>query len=518
MSSKNTIKQKMLLVSLSTLMSRLLGIIREFLIGRYLGASAVSDVFFTAYKIPNTFRKIFAEGALSAAFVPSIVQTVRTKGRDGVGNIMSLAFLIFEGTLLLLSAFIMYYAADFIRLIASGFSEEQVIMATPWLRILMPFIFFISSSALLAGALQAVNHFFVPAFSPTLLNIVFILGALTCTYFNLPTTYLCWFILTGGLLQLLWHIAAYLKLEFGFSAIRWQNLQEFKPILIKFILCLPATGIEEISLFIDTNFASHLPSGSISLLNYAARFRGIPLGIFGVAISTILLPHFSKISTYAPKRLSFYLLESTKLIIWLMLPVALLMGFFAQDIFVTIFVSKKFSVAQAYQAAFILRISLIGLIALSLNKIMRNIFYSLHNTWTPAIISIAAITVNYIANNYLISIWQAPGLTLASSISSLVQCILFVLLLKYQFDIKIYGESIALFLGRYLAQLSLLTIPFLAAYYGICALITHYFASWTHILLETIVLWLWVGPLCGLLALAIYSSRRSFNIKLYFLD
>jgi putative peptidoglycan lipid II flippase len=201
-----------------------------------------------------------------------------------------------------------------------------------------------------------------------------------------------------------------------------------------------------------------------------------------------------------------------------MLPVALVMSFFADDIFLTIFLSKKFSLAQAYQAGFILRISLIGLIALSLNKIMRNIFYSLHNTWTPAIISIAAITINYIVNTYLIAVWQAPGLTLASSISSLVQCVLFVLLLRKQYDIKLYGESLALFLGRYSIQLALLGFPFFACYYAIYALISNCFEQWAPILLETIALWFWVGPLCGLLALALLSTRHRFNIKLYFLD
>lgn len=508
----------MLLVSGSTLVSRLLGVARELLWSRYLGVGILSDAFFTAYKIPNSLRKVFAEGALSAAFIPTIVQTVRLKGRDSVGELMAIAFLIFEGFVLIATSFAMYYADTIIHLIAGGFSETQIHIATPWLQILMPFIFFISSSALLAGALQSVNHFFVPAFSPALLNVFFIGGTIFCMAFQLPITYLCWFILGGGALQLLWHIATYIQLGFTWGPITLQGVKQFKSTLIKFILCLPATGVEELNLLINTSFASYLPVGSISLINYANRFAHLPQGVFGHAISTILLPHFSKISSYAPKRLSFYLLESAKLIVWFMLPVTIFMSLFASKIFITIYLSDKFTLSQAYQAGLILQIYLLGLICIALNKIMRIMFYSQHNTWVPTVISIASVGINYLANTYLATPLQAPGLALATLLSTITQSILFVFFLKTQFNLTLYCGQLMYFVARYILQLSLLFIPFGLVYYGIHTAIMHQSAYCSHLLLNTIAFWFWISPLCALFAWSIFKLRRSFNMHLHFID
>lgn len=516
MTSRQSIKQKMLLVSSSTLLSRILGVVRELLWSRYLGAGMLSDAFFTAFKIPNSLRKVFAEGALSAAFIPTIVQTVRAKGHTAVSELMSIAFLIFEGAVLIACAFAMYHAQTVIYYIAGGFSTQQIAMATPWLQILMPFIFFISSSALLAGALQSVNHFFVPAFSPALLNIITIGGTLCCIHFQLPITYLCWAILAAGALQLMWHIITYLKLQFSFAPITRYGLKQFQPTLIKFALCLPATGAEELNLFISTSFASYLTSGSISLISYASRFAQLPQGVFGTALSTILLPQFSKISTYAPQRLSFYLLESAKLIIWLMLPVTMLMCFFAPHIFISIFLSDKFTLSQAYEAGFLLQIYLSCLIFTSLNKLMRVIFYSQHNTWVPTLIAIASVFINYTANTYFITYWKAPGLAFASLCSTIVQTVLFIVLLKKQYKLTFYCRPFCSFLICYAAQLAAILTPFYGIYSLCTYLIQH--TRYASMLLNTVALWVWAGPLCLLFAFSLFASRRYFNIRLYFID
>jgi len=499
-------------------MSRILGVIRELLWSRYLGAGVYSDAFFTAYKIPNSLRKIFAEGALSAAFIPTIVQTVRLHGREAVGKLMTMAFIIFEGTVLIAVGLIMYYADTVICAIAGGFTPEQIAIATPWLRILMPFIFFISSSALLAGALQAINHFFVAAFSPVLLNIVFIAGTLICLTHKLPITYLCWFMLAGGALQLLWHIVSYLQLGFSFSSVNRESFREFKSTLIKFILCLPATGAEELCLFISTSFASYLTSGSISLITYANRFAQLPQGVFGTAISTILLPHFSKVSAYAPKRLSFYLLESTKLIIWLMLPVTIFMSFFASDIFITVFLSNKFTLTQSYEAGLILQIYLTGLIFISLNKIMRILFYSQHNTWIPTLISLISVATNYCANTSLIHPFQAAGLALSTLLSTIVQTLLFIFFLKRTFKLSFHIGPFVQFLLRYTVQLCILLTPSYFLYRYLHDTITHLSTYYAHMLLNTALLWIWIAPLCILFAYTLLKTRRFFNITLHFID
>src|SRR3984885_5323236 len=303
--SKKSIIHKTVQVAGSTMVSRVLGVIRELLTVKYLGAGIASDAFITAFKIPNSLRKMFAEGALSAAFVPAFIAVLR-KDEKKAHSLMSWGFIIFEGILLLLCELVMIFAPFVVYLIAPGFSQEQIAYTVPLLRILMPFILFISSGALLAGALQAMGQFFVPAFGPILLNIVFIIGLLICLTFHWPVEVLCFFILFGGFLLFVQHLVAYWQLNFKLGAPTVQARSAFFKLLPRFFVCFLSAGIMEISLFIDTAFGSFLPAGSLSLINYANRFMGIPLGVFAVAFSTILLPHFSRISVYAPKRLNFY--------------------------------------------------------------------------------------------------------------------------------------------------------------------------------------------------------------------
>jgi len=373
---KKSILKKTVQVASSTLLSRFFGIIRVFLLGRFLGSGALADTFFMAFTIPNSFRKIFAEGALSAAFTPKLVALIR-KDKDQAHSLLSLGFIVFEGLVLLLCIFVMLKAHFVLNLIAPGFSSGQIDRAVPLLRILMPFILFLSSSALLAGALQAVGHFFIPAFSPVLLNIVFITGLLTCITFGFSVEVLTFFILLGGLLQFIAHLIMFSRLHFVFGPIdetTWENL---KSVFAKFIPCFIGMSFVELSLIIDKSFGSYLPVGSISSIQYAHRFMGIPLGVFAVAFSTILLPHFSRISIYAPSRLSFYLLESTKLVFWVTMPVMCVMSFFSFNIFETLFLSKNFSLEHVIISQKVLSAFLIWLFSFSLNKIFFNIFYAL---------------------------------------------------------------------------------------------------------------------------------------------
>lgn len=517
MISSSSIIKKTLEISGSTLLSRFLGIIREILTVSYLGAGAVSDAFLTAYKIPNSLRKIFAEGALSAAFIPTLVKVVREKKMSEANSLMSIAFLFFESIVLILCVLVLWKTEQIIQLIAPGFSSEQVTQAVPFLRVLMPFIFFLSSSALLAGALQSVGHFFVPAFSPVLLNIVFITGLLICTFFSLPVLYLCFFILFGGFLQLIVHILTYWQLQFSFGPINRTSVQAFGSIFAKFFLCSISMSIIEISLFIDTSFASYLPNGSISLIYYANRFVGIPLGIFAVAFSTILLPHFARIGAYAPKRLNFYLLESTKLIFWVTIPMMCMLCFFAEKIFHTLFLSNKFTIDQVVQASHILIAFSLGLFFFSINKILLNIYYAIHVTWVPAAISAFATLINVGLNMLFIDRFAAPGLAFATTIAGTTQTILFLWVLCSYYKFQFYTARFFLFAKSYLTQLLCILTLFYILFILFERFISSLPISLSSFFLYKIGFWLWTGPLCLACMLAFYYTRHYFNINLYFL-
>lgn len=515
---RKSILKKTIQIGGSTMMSRVLGIIRDLLMIKFLGVGAASDAFITAYKLPNSLRKIFAEGALSAAFIPSYITALRKKEHDAF-SLMSLAFVLFEGALLILCGLVMTFASAVVRFAAPGFSPELIAMTVPLLRILMPFIFFISSSALLAGGLQAVGHFFVPAFGPILLNIFFIGGLLVCWWLQLPVEYLCYFVLLGGLVQFVQHVITYLSLKLSFGPINKQTWQSFNSILVKFFLCAISMSVMEISLFVDTQFGSFLPEGSVSLITYANKFIGIPLGVFAVAFSTILLPYFSRLSTYAPKRLNFYLYESSKLVFWVTLPCMLAMIFFSEKIFVTLFVSEKFTLAHAHEAGIILVAFAIGLFFFSFNKVILNIYYAMHQTLVPSIVSVIATLANIAFNFMFINSLQAFGLALATTISGVIQTILLVWFLRARYGFHGYLHHFWKFAVGYLVQVGMVSGLFLVVYHAILAMIYIWFSpAIAFFFVNKIGFWMWVGPLCLVAGFILYLLRNTMNVRLYFLE
>lgn len=514
--TKKAILQKTMQVGGSTLLSRFFGIIRELLMVRYLGAGATSDAFLTAFKIPNSLRKIFAEGALSASFIPTIVHAMRFEGKRAVAALMTLGLIFFETILFILCLVAIWQAPFIIWFIAPGFTQLQIATAIPYLRIVMFYILFLSSSALLAGALQASGKFFVPAFSQVISNIIFIIALCFCIFFKLPATVLCWFILLMGLVQFIIHLIAYHKEHFSFEKANAHDRALFWQVMIKFLLSLPSVSMMEIALFIDTSFASYLPAGSVSLIYYANRFVGIPLGIFPLAFSTILLPHFSRVGAYAPKRLGFYLMESMKFIFWLTIPVMLLMAFFSEKIFQTLFLSSKFSLDQVYEAARILIVAVSGLFFFSLNKILLNIFYALHLAWIPTLISLTGVLINILFNFLLIHQLKAVGLTLATVIAGGLQTALYLLVLHHYLKMPLYLGAFLQSALRSLVQLSIGFTIFVGVYQLCAWLIASTCAA--PFFLAKIGFWFWVGPLMGLFMAALWYWRPSFGITLYFLD
>ncbi|MBA3954991.1 murein biosynthesis integral membrane protein MurJ [Candidatus Dependentiae bacterium] len=516
--SKKSILKKTVAVGGSTLLSRILGLVRTIFETRYLGAGALSDAFLVAYKVPNFLRKIFAEGALSAAIMPRLVLLAKEKEYNQISKLITLMLMIIEALLFAVCLLVVAFPQPIVLFTAPGFAAKPVELASAvaLLRILMFFVFFISSSALLSGALQAVHHFAIPAFSPALLNIIYIAGLSLCWYFKLPVPYLAFFVLLGGLLQLLLHLYMYFKLNFTFARPDKTTYSIFRAIMFKFLPCIVTMSAMEISLYIDSQFASYLPEGSISLVTYASRFMGIPLGIFGAAFSTILLPHFSRISSYAPKRLSFYLFESTKLIIYLTLPALILMGYFSYEIFFTLF--KNFSLSQVHESAWLLRLFLSGLFFFSINKILLSLYYSLNNTLLPTLITLTATVGNTLFNWFFIGFLGSYGLALGTALSGLIQTVLFFWILRAKFNFTLYWGALARFFTHYMLQLGSLTTVFFIVYKLILTAIKTLPATYVHLLLDTVGLWFWVGPLSLAFFGLLYITRSQFGIKLYFLD
>ncbi len=519
---KKSILRKTIQVGFWTLMSRFLGVVREALQVKYIGPGLLSDAFVNAYRLPNSLRKIFAEGALSAAFIPSVVKILRQKKRDELYSLMTLAFLVFEGSVIFLCALTMIFAPTVFYFLAPGFSTEQILRGFTMLRILMPFIFFLSASSLLAGPLQAINCFSIPAFSPVLLNIIYIIGLLVCMAYQLPIEGLCYFILLGGVLQFILHLAAYYKFQFSFGSIRgrlnevWRYL---RPIVIKVLFCIPAMSVIEINMIVDGQFASFLPAGSMTLLYYANRFMQIPLGVFALAFSTILLPHFSRVGEYAPRRLQFYLLESAKFIFWVTIPIMIMMIAFADKIFYTIFYvsnPKNFTLTHVADSRFILIAFVIGLFFLAFNRVLLNFYYARHITWLPGVIAGVGAGFNILFDFVFVKKFQAAGLALGTTLAGVMQTVLFVLFLHLYFGLTLYFKQFFIFGFRYVIQLLIAFALFYGVYSGFAYVISLH--STARFFLYDKGFWLWVAPLSLAFFGGLYATRKLFGIRLYFLD
>lgn len=509
-------------VSLSLLFSKFLGIIREVVQVSYLGVGPLSDAFNTALRIPNLLRKLFAEGALSAAFVPTIIRVTSEDSQEQASRLMTLTYLVFGALILVLCTVISFYPKPFIMLVAKGFADkpEELRIATDVIRILIYFAFFIFSSALLASALQAKMHFTVPAWGPALLNVFYIAGMLIAMYYGLPVSLFSYFLLLGGLVQFLVYAVVYFRLNFS---LQWPDAKTygyFKEVLLKFVPCLLSVSVVEINLIIDNRFASTLPAGSVTLLSLSSRFMTIALGAFAVAFSTILLPQFSRISMYAPKRLSYYLLEAAKLIFWVTIPVAFWMSFFAYDIFYTIFyrLAGNFTLDQVRLAAGLLIAFLPGLFFFSINKTLLNIFYALHETRYTMYIAIAGAVSNVLLNRVLMPVYGAIGIALATVLSAVIQTILLLLALNKLLRFSLYLKPFGQFMVRYIPQLVLALGIWYGLYKCLFMGITSFLPQWSDVVLHQIGLWFWVGPLCLLAVGLLYYFRNKGGLHLYFLE
>lgn len=520
---KKSILKKTVQVGSNTLASRLLGLVREILLMRFLGVGVAADAFNAAFLIPNSLRKIFAEGALTAAFVPTFVASFHKGGKEKANELITLGFIFFESLVLLLCVLVIWQPEYTIKLLVPGFSPEQMAGTVQCLRILMPFIFFVSTSSLLAGALQSANHFFIPAFCPVLLNIVFIGGVLICLTYGLSVEYLCYAILFGGFLQLVAHIFQYFAVGFSFKKPEPDTMQSFKHVLKKFLPCFFSMSIMELSLIVDLRFASYLHVGALTLVKYTNRLMGIPLGVFAVAFSTILLTHFSKVHLIDPKRLHFYLVESMKFVFWVTIPATLIMCYFAENIFVTLFVSfsDKFPKALIPEAGQLLMAFLSGLFFFSINKILLNLFYSFHDTKYPTVLALVALGTNIVVNYLLVGPLGTVGIALGTCIGGVVQMVLSLVILKYRHGFTLYLTEFFEFAVRYLLQLLVVLIPlywFYKALHQAVVYVCRTSPKASFVFLDSFGFWLWVMPLIVLGFGTLYLTRRQFKVQLYFLD
>ena len=404
-------------ISSLTLVSRILAFVRDVLIARIFGAGVATDAFFVAFKLPNLLRRLFAEGAFSQAFVPIFGEYKNRRGHDDTKLLVDhvttmLGIILFVVTLIGIVA-----APILVMISAPGFIKdaEKFDLTVQLLRITTPYIFFISLVAVAAGILNTYNKFWVPAFAPILLNICFIGGALWgAPYFDPPILALAWAVFIAGIVQLAFQLP-FLKKIGMLPRIRLNLKDEGMRRVIK--LMGPAAfgvSIAQISLIINTIFASFLVAGSVSWLYFADRLMEFPAGVLGVAIGTILLPSLSKChadnNTVEYSRLLDWGLRLT---IMLTLPAALALGMIAVPLLSTFFQYGEFGAHDVLMTSRALIGYSIGLIGLILVKILAPGFYARQDIKTPVKIGVATLVATQLMNLAFVGWLQHAGLALA---------------------------------------------------------------------------------------------------------
>ncbi|MHB8667848.1 MAG: murein biosynthesis integral membrane protein MurJ [Burkholderiales bacterium] len=404
-------------VSSLTLVSRILGFVRDAVIARLFGAGLATDAFFVAFRIPNLLRRLFAEGAFSQAFVPILAEYRTRMGEretrllvDRVASALSLAVLAVSVIGIFAAPWIIYVSAP-------GFSDmpEKFDLTVAMLRITFPYLVFISLVSLSGGILNTWSRFAVPAITPTLLNVSFIFCALVLApYFHPTVMVLPWAVLAGGVLQLalqLPYLARIgmlprLRLDLVDPGVR-RVLRQMGPAVF-------GVSIAQVSLLINTIFASFLANGSVSWLYYADRMMEFPTGMLGVALGTILLPSLSKYySSDAGDAYSRLLDWGLRLTLLLALPAAVALALLAVPLISTLFHYGHFSVEDVWMTRRALVAYSIGLVGLILVKTLAPGFYARQNIRTPVKIAVITLVSTQLMNLVFVGPLKHAGLALA---------------------------------------------------------------------------------------------------------
>lgn len=406
-----------------TMISRVLGFIRDMIVARYFGASMGADAFFVAFKIPNFFRRLFAEGAFSQAFVPVLAEAKEKKGHEAVKHLVNAISFRLGGILLLLTAFGVFGSGLWMMVFAPGFMDnpEKFALASDMLAITFPYLMLISLVAFSSAIMNTYNQFAVPAFTPVLLNLVLITFATGVSpYFEVPIMALAWGVLVAGVLQLLFHVPFLKKLDLlpKPTSENDPGVGEVKRLMLP---ALFGVSVAQINLLIDTILASFLVTGSISWLYYSDRLMEFPLGVFGVALATVVLPGLSKSAANENWQAFQKDLDGAlRLVLLIGLPATLGLLILAQPLVATLFHYGAFTDHDVVMAGNSLMAYSFGLLGFILVKILAPAFYARKDMKTPVKVAIIALVTNTIFNLILIGPFAHVGLAAATTISAFV--------------------------------------------------------------------------------------------------
>jgi putative peptidoglycan lipid II flippase len=417
-----------IVVSVMTMLSRVLGLARDVVFAHTIGANAGADAFFVAFKIPNFLRRLFAEGAFAQAFVP-VLSEYREKGSiDAVKGLIDRVCGCLGLTLLLLTTGVVLAAPLVALVFAPGFWNDpfKLALTQEMLRITFPYLLLISLTGFAGAILNSYDRFAVPAITPVLLNLCLITSAVWVSpYFEQPVIAIAWGVLAAGMVQLgfqlpfLWkmRLLPAPKVDFADPGV--------KRVLLLMAPAIFGVSVSQINLLLDTVLASFLPTGSVSWLYYSDRLVELPLGIFAIAIGTVILPSLSRqFVGEETKKFAQTIDWALRLILLVAIPASVALLVLAVPILTVLFEYGKTGASDIAMSALSLQAYALGLLAFMLIKVLAPAYFSRQDTKTPVKIGIIAMAVNMVFNLILVFPfhywWQIGhvGLALATALSA----------------------------------------------------------------------------------------------------
>lgn len=427
-----------------TFFSRIIGFIRDMVLGQIFGASAEFDAFLLAFRIPNFMRRLFAEGAFSQAFVPVLNAYESERARHEVKLLINKVFSALSVVTLGVSLVGVFTAPWLVRVFAPGFdvADSRFQLACHLLHVTFPYIFLISLTALAGGIQNTYRQFAIPAITPVLLNISLIVAAVGGShYFAEPVIALAWGVFAAGVIQLLFQVPFLMKLGLCPTfAWDWED-PGVKRILMLMGPALIGASVMQINLLVDTIFASFLPVGSLTWLYYSDRLLEFPIGVFGVALATVVLPHLAR--EYVQQNQNNFSASVDWALRWIALigvPASLGLALLAGPLMITLFQYREFLPHDAIMASYSLMALSVGLVSFLSVKVLVSAFYARQNTKLPVKVAIIAMLVNVVLNFILVGPLAHAGLALASTLSSFCNVgILLWILLKRRIYVPLPG-------------------------------------------------------------------------------
>ena len=419
-------------ISSMTLLSRILGFVRDFVIARAFGAGLATDAFFVAFKLPNLLRRMFAEGAFSQAFVPILGEYKNRRGDEDTRTLVDHVACLLSLALFAVTAVGIAAAPILVWVSAPGFGAEpdKFALTVTLTRITFPYIFFMSLVALAGGILNTWSRFALPAFTPVVLNLVFIaMALLAAPYFDPPVLALAWAVFIGGLLQMAIQIPALRRIAMlPRPSLNWRAAWADAGVRRIVTLMGPAligVSVSQISLIINTIFASFLESGSVSWLYYADRLMEFPSGLLGAALGTILLPSLAKYHAGSHHAEYSKLLDwGLRLTLLLAAPASLALAILAVPLIATLFFHGAFGAEDVLRTRDALVAYSVGLTGLILVKVLAPGFYARQNVKTPVKIALISLTATQAMNAAFIGWLHHAGLALSIGLAACLNAVL----------------------------------------------------------------------------------------------